>query len=71
MMSFGHFAWSAGFAPDPDAADATFTLRNTQSLSGWRPILAYIVEQQKKFDMSRSARAPRRRGQKSHMFKVG
>jgi hypothetical protein len=25
-----------GFAPDPDALYATFTLRNTQSLSGWR-----------------------------------
>jgi hypothetical protein len=35
------------------------------------PILAYIAEQQKKLDMSRSARAPRRRGQKNHMFKVG
>jgi hypothetical protein len=36
-----------------------------------RPILAYIAEQQKKLDMSRSAKAPRRRGQKSHIFKVG
>lgn len=35
------------------------------------PILAYIVEQQKQLDMSRSAKAPRRRGQKNHMFKVG
>jgi hypothetical protein len=35
------------------------------------PILAYIAEQQKQFDMSRSAKAPRRRGQKNHMFKVG
>jgi len=35
------------------------------------PILAYIAEQQKKLDMSRSAKAPRRRGQKNHMFKVG
>src|SRR5450756_1115000 len=25
-----------GFAPDPDALYATFTLRDTQSLSGWR-----------------------------------
>src|SRR5882757_1074256 len=35
------------------------------------PVLAYIAEQQKKLDMSRSAKAPRRRGQKNHMFKVG
>jgi hypothetical protein len=35
------------------------------------PILAYIAEQQKKLDMSRSAKAPRRRGQKNHMFKLG
>src|SRR6202048_1516533 len=35
------------------------------------PILAYIAEQQKKLDMSRSAKAPRRRGQKNPMFKVG
>ena len=35
------------------------------------PILAYIAEQQKKLDMSRSAKAPRRRGQKNHIFKVG
>ena len=35
------------------------------------PILAYIAEQQKKLDMSRSAKAPRQRGQKNHMFKVG
>lgn len=34
-------------------------------------ILAYIAEQQKELDMSRSAKAPRRRGQKNHMFKVG
>ena len=38
MVSFGHFVrsdrlWSAG----PDALYATLTLRNTQSLSGWRP----------------------------------
>ena len=35
------------------------------------PILAHIAEQQKEFDMSRSAKAPRRRGQNNHMFKVG
>jgi hypothetical protein len=35
------------------------------------PILAYIAEQQKQLDMSRSAKAPRRRGQKNHIFKVG
>jgi hypothetical protein len=35
------------------------------------PILAYIAEEQKQLDMSRSAKAPRRRGQKNHMFKVG
>ena len=29
------------------------------------------AEQQKKLDMSRSAKAPRRRGQKNHIFKVG
>jgi hypothetical protein len=34
-------------------------------------ILAYIAEQQKQPDMSRSAKAPRRRGQKNHMSKVG
>ena len=27
---------ATGFAPDPDGLYATFTLRNTQSLSGWR-----------------------------------
>jgi hypothetical protein len=41
------------------------------STNGLGPILAYIAEQQKKLDMSRSAKAPRRRGQKNHMFKVG
>jgi hypothetical protein len=35
------------------------------------PVLAYIAEKQKELDMSRSAKAPRRRGQKNHMFKVG
>ena len=35
------------------------------------PILAYIAEKQKELDMSRSSKAPRRRGQKNHMFKVG
>ena len=35
------------------------------------PILAYIAEEQKKLDMSRSAKAPRRGGQKNHIFKVG
>jgi hypothetical protein len=25
-----------GFAPDPDTLYATFTLRDTQSLNGWR-----------------------------------
>ena len=35
------------------------------------PVLDYIVEKQKEPDMSRSAKAPRRRGQKNHMFKVG
>jgi hypothetical protein len=34
-------------------------------------ILAYIAEKQKELDMSRSSKAPRRRGQKNHMFKVG
>jgi hypothetical protein len=34
MMSFGRFTWGDGLAPDPDALYATFTLRNTQSLSG-------------------------------------
>src|ERR1700712_3861259 len=37
MMSFGRFILGgAGFVPDPDALYATFTLRNTESLSGWR-----------------------------------
>src|SRR3954447_7509519 len=35
------------------------------------PVLAYIAEKQKELDMSRSAKAPRRRGQRNHMFKVG
>jgi hypothetical protein len=35
------------------------------------PVLAYIAEKQKELDMSRSAKAPRRRGQSNHMFKVG
>jgi hypothetical protein len=35
------------------------------------PVLAYIAEKQKELDMSRSAKAPSRRGQKNHMFKVG
>jgi hypothetical protein len=35
------------------------------------PLLAYITEQQRKLDMFRSAKAPRRRGQQDHMFKVG
>lgn len=35
------------------------------------PVLAYIAEKQKELDMSRSAKAPRRRGQIGHMFKVG
>jgi len=35
------------------------------------PVLAYIAEKQKELDMSRSVKAPRRRGQTNHMFKVG
>jgi winged helix-turn helix protein len=36
------------------------------------PVLAYIAERQKAFDLSRSKAAPRRRGQaERHMFKVG
>jgi hypothetical protein len=35
------------------------------------PVLAYIAEKQKELDMSRSNKAPRRRGQGNHMFKVG
>ena len=35
------------------------------------PVLAYIAQKQKELDMSRSAKAPRRRGQTGHMFKVG
>lgn len=35
------------------------------------PVLAYIAEKQKELDMSRSIKAPRRRGQTNHMFKVG
>jgi hypothetical protein len=35
-------------------------------------VLAYIAERQKAFDLSRSQKAPRRRGQaERHMFKVG
>ncbi len=37
MMWFGHFTWGDGvWSRDPDALYATLTLRNTQSLSGWR-----------------------------------
>ena len=35
------------------------------------PVLAYIAERQKEFGMTRSNKAPRRRGQRNHMFKVG
>ena len=35
------------------------------------PVLAYIAEKQKELDMSRSAKAPRRRGQTNHIFKFG
>ena len=35
------------------------------------PVLAYIAERQKELNMTRSAKAPRRRGQSNHMFKVG
>jgi hypothetical protein len=35
------------------------------------PVLAYIAERQKERDMSRSKKAPRRPGQRNHMFKVG
>jgi len=34
-------------------------------------VLAYIAERQKELDMSRSTKAPRRRGQTNHMFKIG
>ena len=35
--AFGHFTWGDGvWSPDPNALYATFTLRNTESLSGWR-----------------------------------
>ena len=35
------------------------------------PVLAYIAERQKELDMSRSRRAPSRRGQAAGLFKVG
>ena len=35
------------------------------------PVLAYIAERQKELDMSRSKRAPSRRGQMAGLFKVG
>ena len=35
------------------------------------PVLAYIAERQKEFGTTRSNKAPRRRGQRNHMFKVG
>jgi len=35
------------------------------------PVLAYIAERQKELDMSRSRRAPRRRGQAAGLFKAG
>ena len=34
------------------------------------PVLAYIAEKQKELDMSRSAKAPRRRGQRNHNVQV-
>jgi len=57
---------------DHDASDATPT-------SAFQRVIQRAVihvqssgaEQQKKLDMSRSVKAPRRRGQKNHMFKVG
>ncbi|MGA3063244.1 MAG: ISNCY family transposase [Methylocystis sp.] len=35
------------------------------------PVLAYIAERQKEMDMTRSKKAPRRRGQTGHIFKAG
>jgi hypothetical protein len=35
------------------------------------PVLAYIAERQKELDMGRSNKAPRRQGQRNHLFKVG
>lgn len=35
------------------------------------PVLAYIAERQEELDMSRSRKAPRRRGQAKSLFKVG
>ena len=35
------------------------------------PVLAYIAERQKELDMSRSRKAPSRRGQAASVFKVG
>jgi hypothetical protein len=35
------------------------------------PVLAYIAEQQKLLDTSRSQKAPRRRGQGPNLFKAG
>jgi homeodomain-containing protein len=35
------------------------------------PVLAYIAERQKDCDMRRSKKAPRRQGQRDHLFKVG
>ena len=35
------------------------------------PVLAYIAERQTELDMSRSKRAPSRRGQAAGLFKVG
>jgi hypothetical protein len=54
-------------------------LQQTRRISGFSSALSqfirlsgtlYVAEQQKKLDMSRSAKAPRRRDQKNHMFKV-
>lgn len=35
------------------------------------PVLTYIAEKQKQADLSRSQKAPRRRGQAKNLFKVG
>jgi hypothetical protein len=40
-------------------------------MGSWRPMTVILMSRSEIEDMSRSAKAPRRRGQRNHMFKVG
>lgn len=50
------------------AAEAT---RLRHAIADKADVLAYIAEQQKPLDLSRSQKAPRRRGQGASLFKAG